>query len=136
MIRYTEGWKYRLEEDYTIQTPVKPDFTIANSPYYVLTPDGMLYIREGFSWDGASGPTLDTQSSMRPSLVHDAFCQMMKDRKLDYKKWSPVVHKFFKDLCIEDGMSPLRAWIWHQGVIIGQGGNPDIPTDNPVKTAP
>lgn len=136
MIKYKDGYRYQLVEDYTIQTPIKPLVTIAKPPYYVLTTDGMLYIRAGFAWDGASGPTFDTKSSMRPSLVHDALCQMMEDRTLDYKAWSPTVHRFFKEMCLEDGMSPWRAWIWHIGVIIGQGGNPDIEDDNPVQTAP
>ena len=70
-------------------------------------------VKQGYAWDGASGPTFDTKSSMRPSLVHDAFCQMMRSRLIDYDKWQDKVNDFFKQQCKEDGMWGIRASIWY-----------------------
>ena len=124
MIRYKTGYKYQLTADYEVQTPVLCESMLVHD-FFALYPSGVLSIRKGYAWDGASGPTLDTKSSMRPSLVHDCFCQLMKERLLDYQTWGPVVHEFFRKQCIEDGMSSWRAWLWHKGVVFGRGGDPE-----------
>ncbi len=133
-IFYKEGYKYQLVKDFNIQTPIKPPKDLAME-YYVLTQDGMLYVSRGFAWNGADGPTIDTKSSMRASLVHDCMCQLMKERKMDYK-FAPQVHAFFEQMCREDGMGGLRASIWHWGVRFGQGGNPEDKDEVVVQEAP
>ncbi len=120
-IFYKAGYKYQLVCDYELQTPIRPPITLSSDWYY-LTVGGLLHI--------------DTKSSMRASLVHDCFCQLMKERKLDYNQWAAVVHQFFEKLCREDGMGGLRASIWHWGVRFGQGGNPDDPDEVVVQSAP
>jgi len=135
VIRYREGYKYQLTRDYEILTPVLPYGMIVHD-FFTLYPNGLLSIRKGYAWDGASGPTWDTKSSMRPSLVHDCFCQLMKERLLDYEAWGPVVHEFFRKMCVEDGMNRIRAAIWKAGVVIGRGGDPDFPDENVEQTAP
>ena len=65
-MKYKEGYKYVLAEDYKIKTPI-----IGNSikhDYFTLAKNGTLTVKKGFAWDGASGPTLDTKDSMSPSL--------------------------------------------------------------------
>ncbi len=79
MIRYREGYRYQLAEDYEIQTPIKA--TIKHA-YFTLTKTGKLRVKKGYAWDGASGPTIDTKDSMSPSLVHDVFCQAMRTELL------------------------------------------------------
>lgn len=135
MIHYKEGYKYQLTRPYSVQTGICPPATI-DYPYWTLHDDGLLEVSAGFAWDGASGPTFDTKSSMRPSLVHDCFCQMAKDRRLDYKTYAPQYNDLFRRMCIEDGMWGWRASIWKAGVIFGHGGDPDIPDDNLEQTAP
>jgi hypothetical protein len=73
---------------------------------------------------------------MRPSLVHDCFCQMAKDRRLDYKTFAPLYNQLFRDMCVEDNMFKVRAAIWQAGVIIGRGGDPEIADDNLELCAP
>jgi hypothetical protein len=126
VIKYKEGYRYQLTQLYELQTPVLPEGMIVHD-FFTLYPNGVLSIQRGYAWDGASGPTWDTKSSMRPSLVHDCFCQLMKERLLNYEAWGPVVHEFFRKLCIEDGMNPMRAAIWKAGVVFGRGGDPAIP---------
>jgi hypothetical protein len=134
-IFYKSGYRYQLTRPYSIQTGICPPATI-DYPYWTLHDDGLLEVSAGFAWDGASGPTFDTRSSMRPSLVHDCFCQMAKDRRLDYNTYAPQYNALFRKMCEEDGMWKLRAKIWQVGVIFGRGGDPDIADDNVEQVAP
>lgn len=133
-IKYRAGFKYQLAEDYKVSTPI-----IGNSvkhEFFTLAKNGNLWIKRAYAWDGASGPTFDTKSSMRPSLVHDVFCQMMRSRLIDYDKWQDTVNEFFKQQCIEDGMWGARAWLWYQAVEFANAGHPDQPDSNPIQEAP
>jgi hypothetical protein len=47
-----------------------------------LSADGVLTIKAGYRWDGASGPTFDTPSTMFASLVHDALYQLMREEAI------------------------------------------------------
>ncbi len=114
-IKYRAGFKYQLAESYSCMTPIKPENAIKHE-FFTLSKNGKLWIKQGYAWDGASGPTFDTKSSMRPSLVHDAFCQMMRSRLIDYDKWQDTVNEFFKQQCKEDGMWGIRASIWYAAV--------------------
>lgn len=134
-IKYRAGYKYQLAESYSCMTPIKPDAPVRHE-FFTLAKTGRLWIKRGYAWDGASGPTFDTKSSMRPSLVHDAFCQMMKDRLIDYDKWQDTVNEFFKQQCIEDGMWGIRASLWHAAVEFANAGHPDQGESNPVQEAP
>ena len=133
-IKYREGYKYQLAESVVIQTPVK-GYDVS-SEFYTLHRNGILYIRAGYAWDGASGPTWDTKSSMRGSLIHDVFCQLMRRREVDYKLWHSVVNEFFKELCLEDGMWSARASLWASAVEFADAGDPSQGPDYPILTAP
>lgn len=70
-IKYRDGYKYQLSEDYQTVIEIKPvEFILTE--YIRLDIDGTLSIKEGYAWDGPSGPTVDTKNFMRGSLVHDA----------------------------------------------------------------
>lgn len=83
--------------------------------FYELLPSGMLIIKLGYAWDGASGPTVDTDDSMRGSLVHDVLCQMIRRGQLP-KSLLGLVNAVFHDILIEDGMWKVRAGIWKDAV--------------------
>lgn len=134
MIRYSEGYKYQLEALYACETPVTG--TLIEDDLFTLYESGLLVIRKGFAWDGASGPTFDSKSSMRASLVHDVFCVCMRDGRLSYEKWQDTVNEFFRQQCIEDGMWQWRAGLWHAAVELADAGNPDQGRDRVVLTAP
>ena len=135
MIRYRAGYQYQLAEDYTVRVPIMPPEDVI-SHWYALTASGVLLVKKGYAWDGASGPTFDTKSSMRPSLIHDVFCQMMREGQLDYDVWQDRVNQLFKDHCIQDGMNPIRAAIWHAAVEFANAGHPDQGESNPIQEAP
>ncbi len=134
-IYFKAGYKYQLTRPYSVFTGIYPKEDIVY-PFFTIKENGWLHVKEGFAWDGASGPTLDSKSSMRPSLVHDCFCQAAKDRKIDYKEYAPQYNQLFKKMCIEDGMWGIRANIWLAGVVIGRGGDPDIPDEVIEESAP
>lgn len=110
-IYYKSGYKYQLARCYAGQTPIAGYGIL--TPFIELTPGGMLTINTGYAWDGASGPTLDTKSSMRGSLVHDAFYQLEREELISQKEREKI-DRLLHDICIQDGMWGWRAdlWLW------------------------
>ena len=102
-------------QDYTISIDIETEEDIEMS-FIVLTSDGKLTIKNRYAWDGPSGPTIDTKSFMRGSLVHDALYQLMRERKLDYLEHREYADNLLKKICLEDGMSKFRAWYVHKAV--------------------
>jgi len=84
-MKYTSGYKYQIAEDYTCFVPFFASDAI-RTRFIDLQPMkkdghliGLLRIRQGYAWDGASGPTYDTSDTMTPSLVHDVGYQLMRN---------------------------------------------------------
>ena len=119
-IRYTKiggflGFrnKYHLDRFYHSKTNIL-GYDIMEE-FYSLRPDGWLSIQEGYLWDGPSGPTVDSKSFMRGSLVHDVVYSMLR------KQLVPAWTRLEADLllfviCREDGMSMFRATYVYRGV--------------------
>ncbi len=107
-------YKYRLEETFEFQlTGIKDCF--CKTPFIELTVEGRIIIKKNYAWDGASGPTLDTKSSMRASLVHDALYQLIRLELLPFS-YKRAADKNFYALCIHDGMWKWRAKLWYKVV--------------------
>ena len=134
-IRYKEGYKYQLVEDYQVPSDIKP-IAFIRTPYIRLDIDGMLTVCQGYAWDGPSGPTVDTKNFMRGSLVHDALYQLMRERHLDAQKHRDTADRILQRICIEDGMTTVRAWWVYQGVRFGGGPAANPINDNPIIEAP
>lgn len=132
-IHYRDGYKYRLMEDYVIQTPIT-GYSISTD-YITLNKDGKMRIKKGYAWDGASGPTFDSKSSMRASLVHDA-CYELERCELISLKLRDKIDCLLRDICREDGMWAWRAnlWLWAVrkfGIFAADPGG-----DHPILVAP
>ena len=113
-IRYRRGYKYQLAETYSLQTALRTGVAII-TPYVDLDVAGTLTIREGYAWDGASGPAIDTRNFLRGSLVHDTIYQLIRLGLL------PRAAKDTADLelvriCEDDGMCAARRWWVYKGV--------------------
>lgn len=132
-IAYIRGIKYQLRRDYSVMTPIK-GVTIVHD-FFVLRVDGLLTIRRGYAWDGASGPVFNTPSSRRGTLVHDALCQAMRAGLLPVE-WQASVHEFMRVVFVQDGMWAWRASVWHWFVVRANGGHPDKGPDRPLQYAP
>lgn len=137
MIRYRDGYKYQLAEDYTISL----------APWginvgYWLRPQGLpflsasgncLTIKAGYAWDGPSGPAIDTASFMRGSLVHDALYQLILEGVLPEEHRADADNAM-RDICRADGMGWLRAWwTWRA---VRDWGDTAVHEPKKVKEAP
>jgi hypothetical protein len=114
-IAYKGGYKYQLKAPYAVRIPLCPAAPI-QTPYICLDMVGELLVKEGYAWDGPSGPTLDTLNFMRGSLVHDALYQLMRERCLDHLVHRVTADRVLRDMCLADGMWRLRAWWVYLGV--------------------
>lgn len=81
--RELKGYKYQLIESTQIEVQGVPNLQISNTAYGLS--GGVLYLSEGYCWDGASGPTFDTPAVMRAALVHDVLYQMIRQGLLPVK---------------------------------------------------
>jgi len=113
-IYYREGYKYQLTREYRVFIGIFVSQRI-ETEWLTLDTDGWLTIREGYAWDGPSGPTFDTPSSMRGSLIHDALYQLIR-RGLLESGWRDKADDLLHDTCIEDGMIHFRAELWEEAV--------------------
>ncbi len=125
-IYYKTGFKYQLMNALTIATKIKPKFYI-HTRYITMATNGTLHIYAGFAWDGASGWTIDTESSMRASVVHEALYKLIRMGRLCEVKVREEGDEEFYRLCLEDGMWEWRARVWFRALRIGGGpaANPD-----------
>jgi len=134
-VKYREGYKYQIVADYSIQTEICPPADIVTL-YARLTAKGLLTLRAGYAWDGASGPAVDTPDFIRPSLVHDGFYNLMRDGLLDLG-WREEADRLLQRLFTEDAkkvkrpwgtgwlkhLAPIRAWWIYRGVRLGGEGS-------------
>jgi hypothetical protein len=110
--RKLKEYKYQLMENYEIEISMSASTDI-KSDFIKLSKDGDLTISKGYSWDGPSGPTVDTKNFMKAALVHDALYQLMRQGHLDYKAVRSKADLLLRKMCIEVGMSSFRAWYVH-----------------------
>ena len=104
-------YKYTLFREYTFYSDIIP---IEAGMWGLLgiTDKGIMTIKQGYAWDGPSGPTVDTHTFMRGSLVHDALYQLMREQKIgqDQRKRADEI---LREICLSDGMASVRAaWVY------------------------
>lgn len=114
-VRYRDlrHWKYQVMNDVRFETPLTGYEHDAR--YFTVTEDGVLEIREGYCWDGPSGPVWHTPSALRPSLVHDVFYQLIRMGIMSRRHRKRVDDLFHAQL-LEDGMGRFRAWYFWKAV--------------------
>ncbi len=114
--RNLRPYKYQLMKTYQCLIPfIGSEFNI-NTPFVHINEVGLqkgsqdlITIKEGYCWDGPSGPTIDTLNFMRGSLVHDALYQLMRMGELP-SSCREKADDLLRHMCIVDGMSQFRAW--------------------------
>lgn len=125
-------WKYQLEHDWAYKTSIA-NFEITQ-PYFSLAPDGLLIVHRGYCWDGPSGPTFDTKSFMRGSVVHDVLYQAIRIGKLP-GGMRKIADKELDQLLKADGMRWWRRRYVYRALRLFAGGAANA-TYRPVKSAP
>ena len=72
-IYYGAGYKYQLRRNAVAESRIRPGKLI-NHPYFAISVDGVILVRQGYAWDGAS-----LSRSMiwdnHASVFHDAGCR-------------------------------------------------------------
>ncbi len=112
-----------------------PVACMGDDKFASMGPSGILQVKEGYRFDGSSGPAIDTKSSQLAALVHDCLYQLMRQSQLS-TKWRKKADQIYRDLCIKGGMTRARAYIRYFALRIG-GGKHAKPTRRPkVLTAP
>ncbi len=81
-----------------------------------------IWFSKNVKWNG-SNVVIDTKNSMFASLVHDMICDYIevvkhtdKYTKKELKQMRLLADKLYRDLCIEDGMSKIRAYCRYIGI--------------------
>lgn len=119
-IKYNGGFKYQLTEDYAMSTSIKPTSDIeeppSERPFIVLDTAGNLTVKQGYAWDGPSGPVKDNEENLRASLIHDALYQLMRTKNLDHETHRKAADQIFRDVCKADGVSRWRAWAYYRAL--------------------
>jgi len=119
-------YKYTLMQDHVEQTDLAPE-TAIDTPYLSVSENGVLTVKKGYAWDGPSGPTFDTKTFMRGSLVHDALYQLMREQYLGQEQ-RKYADQLLRKICLEAGMWKVRAWWVYYGVRLGgkSSARPDL----------
>jgi hypothetical protein len=112
---FSGGYKYWVRQDFHIKLDVVPTWYI-NLQFITMDTNGDTVIRQGYAWNGASGPTWDTLNSMIGSLVHDVLYQLIRLGLID-RNYKEYADKVLHDLCTEDGMYSWRADYWRWAVL-------------------
>lgn len=134
-VHYRGGYKYQLRQAHSDRVAITPDEPITTE-YVSLSLDGTLTLKSGYAWDGPSGPSIDTPSFMRASLVHDALYQLMRLEELDAGRWRDVADRELQRMCREDGMPRIHAWwVYHAVRLFGEPFTSPS-ASKPVETAP
>lgn len=108
-IRYRSGYKHQNAEDAYFETGIHVGHVVGTEDgYVILWPMGRLLIKEGFSWDGASGPMPDKNTIMRGSMAHDALYRLMREGKVPGEN-RQLADRLLRRLCLEDGMPIAEA---------------------------
>ena len=100
----TRGYKYTVAETTSVDVPLFRTASLANSHFSLR--GGRLMVRAGYAWDGASGPTWDTEETMTPSLVHDVLYQAIREGLI------PASRRFDADLTFYRLMRERTAGFW------------------------
>lgn len=110
LYRSVKKYKYQVHRmDYLHEIPELKNYS--HKCDFIQLVMGVLTIRIGYAWDGPSGLTWDTESSIRGSAVHDALYQLMRLEALPLtRRW--FIDNLLRDICIEDGMYKWRASMW------------------------
>ena len=125
-------YKFKVEETFSIELPFKiPDFV---HPYASLK-DGILSVKRGYAWDGASGPIINTRDTLVASLVHDVLYQAMRLNLIKSSKENRMIaDKNFFEILKMNGVNSIRRKVWYFAVrLFGKKSTIKIQDNDKVK---
>ena len=113
-VKYTTGYKYRLEDDSKIIVTNYFGEEI-ETEYISFTPvlaGTLITVKKGYAWDGASG-IKDRKSNFIASLFHDAGYQLLRELQLEMV-FRYDLDRMFQQICIDNGAYRWQAWIYYK----------------------
>jgi len=110
--RYKSGYKFQLADDMTIETGIKGHTVVTD--YLILTIHGLLCIKKGYAWDGATAFP-DFRWIIRGSAIHDAGFQLVRLGHLD-RRHIVTFNRLLEKCCKEDRAPWGMPAIVYQGV--------------------
>jgi hypothetical protein len=106
-IKYWDGIKYQLAAPVWLFTGIK-GYDVSLSDVR-LHPDGFMEVFALATWDGPSGPAIDTKNFMRGSLGHDKIYKLIRYGSLPMA-YRATADKLMNKWNKEDGMWWPRRW--------------------------
>ena len=132
-MKYSEyKYKFKVEENFSIELPFKiPDF---EHPY-ASSKDGILSVKKGYAWDGASGPIINTRDTLVASLVHNVLYQAMRLNLIKSSKENrQIADKNFFEILKMNGVNSIRRKVWYFAVrLFGKKSTIKIQENDKVK---
>ena len=132
-MKYSEyKYKFKVEENFSIKLPFKiPDF----EHEYASSKDGILSVKKGYAWDGASGPIINTRDTLVARLVHDVLYQAMRLNLIKSSKENrKIADKNFFEILKMNGVNSIRRKVWSFAVkLFGKKSTINIQENDKVK---
>lgn len=113
-MKYRSGYKYQLAEDLILNCYEFEFPELITTKFFTLSTN-LIIGRDGYAWDGPSGPTLDflCRSAITPSCGHDIIAQAIRNGWLS-QRWRLISNELFRRWCVARNMWKWRAekWKW------------------------
>lgn len=123
VLRKLKGYKYDVKYSISYNFPKLDHISFKND--YLALKDGVLDIKEGYAWDGASGPTWDDETNYISSLVHDALYQIMRETDTMGNHNKSLARKYadelLRDMSIKEVNKLFPDDTWHHKIIRASG---------------
>ena len=106
-ILYAGRYKYQLKENAITESGVRP-CELINHEYFAIDTNGLILVRRGYAWDGASSLAIDDPGTIYASLFHDVGYQAIR-LNLIAEAWRLELDRMYERLCKAGGVNPIRA---------------------------
>ena len=109
-MKYKSGYRYKLDEVYLHQLPFAVFDARRILGDWIELVEDRLTIANGYAWDGAStGLPWTPKKWLRPSLVHDALYQLIREGQLPMERREDADMVFYQ-LLRENQVNVLLAF--------------------------
>lgn len=134
-ICYAAGYKYQLRQDAVAESGLVLQSAVLHE-YFTISESGLIMVKRGYAWDGASSVAIDTPGTIYASVFHDAGYQAIRLGLLD-PVWREELDRMYERLCREGGVPWFRAKYHYLGLRLGGGVYNNLPDSAyPERTAP
>lgn len=106
-ILYAGRYKYQLRENAITESGVRPCELIQHE-YFAIDTNGLILVRHGYAWDGASSLAVDDPGTIYASLFHDVGYQAIRLGLIN-GAWRKEFDRMYERLCIDGGVNRIRA---------------------------